>query len=87
MLILKRLCHQRSTVCPFCASASHISLFKVLGESSEITHPAYFKVNYLEEVVSSGMDIGNYQPEIGFQQQLPETYVDTTAFNVNYLNP
>uniref|UniRef100_A0A7N0T058 BHLH domain-containing protein n=1 Tax=Kalanchoe fedtschenkoi TaxID=63787 RepID=A0A7N0T058_KALFE len=58
------------------------SSYPTLGALSEMANQAYTQFNQLE-VVSPGLELRNYQPDMGLQRQLSETYVDTTSFNQN----
>ncbi|KAL9686423.1 hypothetical protein QQ045_023881 [Rhodiola kirilowii] len=58
------------------------SSYPTLGELSELVNSGYLQFNP-SEVVSPGLGLGNYLPEMGPQQQLSETYVDTASFNQN----
>ncbi|CAM8981311.1 unnamed protein product [Rhodiola kirilowii] len=49
--------------------------------ASDMANPDYIQFNHLEEVVSPGIDSGNFQPDMGLQRPLSETYVDTTSFS------
>lgn len=63
------------------------SSFPTLGAASEMTNPTYSQSNHLEEVISTGIDLQNYQPDIGLQVQLTETYAETNSYNVISLAP
>lgn len=57
--------------------------FPTLGAASKMTNPA----GHLEEVIYTGKDLQNYQPDMGLQMQHTETYAETNYLNVISLAP